>query len=79
MNLYLVENVVGLFLLDDEGKIKSKKLYSESFKKEEIGKYLLSFSLEGVSQEIINLIQDLFSKLSLDNETLTVEDNTLGS
>ena len=79
MNLYLVENIVGLFLLDDEGQIKSKKLYSESFKKEEIAKYILSFSLEGISQEIIELIRALFSELSLNNETLIVEDNTLGS
>ena len=78
MNLYLVENIVGLFVLNEDGKIVSKRLYSESLNKDEIVKYLLSFSLDDISSEIINLLKDLLSELKIENNTLIVEDSTFG-
>jgi len=79
MNLYLVENIVGFFVLDDDGKILSKRLYSASLKKVEIAKYILNFSLGDISPEIVNILKDLFSELNLGNKTLVVEDVSLGS
>ena len=78
MNLYLVENVIGLFLLNEDGEIVSKKLYSDSLKKDEIVKYLLDFSLEEVPTELNSLLKDLFNDIDVDT-TVVVEDSHIGS